>query len=96
MNVLGLALFLCGAGLFSVLLSRTTHPSENIVRPGDGFYIHTVFEKRLAIRKSPTAGYEGLVLLARGHTVTFAVGYGTNKTNYNDTAGLYARLVWHR
>lgn len=43
----------------------------------------------------PTAGYEGLVSLESGDTVTFAVGYGTNKTNYNDTTGLYARLVWH-
>ncbi len=43
----------------------------------------------------PTASYEGLVKLERGDTVIFAVGYGKNKTNYNDTTGLYARLVWH-
>jgi hypothetical protein len=45
--------------------------------------------------KHPTASYEDLVRLERGDTIVFAVGYGNNKTNYNDTTGLYARLVWH-
>jgi hypothetical protein len=41
----------------------------------------------------PTASYDGSVLLKAHDTVTFAVGYGENKTNYNDTTGLFARLV---
>ena len=41
----------------------------------------------------PTASYEGSAQLAAHDTVTFAVGYGENKTNFNDTTGLFARLV---
>jgi len=41
----------------------------------------------------PTASYEGVVQLAAQDTITFAVGYGKNKTHYNDTTGLAARLI---
>jgi hypothetical protein len=42
---------------------------------------------------NPTADYSGQVDLKAGDTVTFAVGYGKNKTNYGDTTGLFARVV---
>jgi len=42
---------------------------------------------------SPTAAYSGEVMLQANDTVTFAVGYGKNKTNYCDTTGLFARVV---
>jgi hypothetical protein len=41
----------------------------------------------------PAASYEGSVRLAGHDTITFAVGYGQNKTNYNDTTGLFAQLI---
>ena len=41
----------------------------------------------------PTASYQASVQLKAHDTVTFAVGYGQNMTNYNDTTGLFARLV---
>jgi len=41
----------------------------------------------------PTASYKETVRLAAGDAVTFAIGYGENKTNYGDTTGLFARLV---
>jgi hypothetical protein len=42
---------------------------------------------------SPTAVYSGQVELKANDTVTFAVGYGKNKTNYCDTTGLFAQVV---
>jgi hypothetical protein len=42
---------------------------------------------------TPTAHYEGKVKLAANDTVTFAVGYGKNKTNSCDTTGLFAHMV---
>jgi hypothetical protein len=42
---------------------------------------------------SPTANYEGQANLAANDTVTFAVGYGKNKTNSCDTTGLFAKVV---
>jgi len=42
---------------------------------------------------SPTATYEGQVTLKRGDMLTFAVGYGRNKTNYGDTTGLIVHLT---
>lgn len=42
---------------------------------------------------NPTASYSGQVNLKAGDTLTFAVGYGKNKTNYGDTTGLFARVV---
>jgi hypothetical protein len=41
---------------------------------------------------SPTASYSGKIVLNANDTVTFAVGYGKNKTNYGDTTGLFARV----
>jgi hypothetical protein len=41
----------------------------------------------------PTAEYAGEVQLAINDTVTFAVGYGKNKTNSCDTTGLFAQIV---
>jgi hypothetical protein len=42
---------------------------------------------------SPKANYSGQVELKANDTLTFAVGYGKNKTNYGDTTGLFARVV---
>jgi hypothetical protein len=42
---------------------------------------------------SPTANYSGHVELKANDTVTFAVGYGKNKTNSGDTTGLFAQVV---
>jgi len=42
---------------------------------------------------SPTAAYSGQIEMKANDTVTFAVGYGKNKTNSGDTTGLFARLV---
>lgn len=42
---------------------------------------------------SPTAAYSGQIKMKANDTVTFAVGYGKNKTNSGDTTGLFARIV---
>jgi len=42
---------------------------------------------------SPTAAYSGRVKLKANDTLTFAVGYGRNKTNFCDTTGLFAQVV---
>jgi hypothetical protein len=42
---------------------------------------------------SPTAAYSGQIEMKANDIVTFAVGYGKNKTNSGDTTGLFARLV---
>jgi len=42
---------------------------------------------------SPTASYSGQIEMKANDTVTFAVGYGKNKTNSGDTTGLFARAV---
>jgi hypothetical protein len=43
---------------------------------------------------SPTADYQGTVTLQAGDVLTFAVGYGTDMTDYNDTTGLTAHIVF--
>ncbi len=43
---------------------------------------------------SPTAAYSGQIDLKANDTITFACGYGKNKTNYSDTTGLFAQVVW--
>ena len=42
---------------------------------------------------SPTAAYSGQIDLKANDTITFACGYGKNKTNYGDTTGLFAQVV---
>jgi hypothetical protein len=42
---------------------------------------------------SPSAAYSGQIKMKANDTVTFAVGYGKNKTNSGDTTGLFARVV---
>jgi hypothetical protein len=42
---------------------------------------------------SPTAEYSGEVAMKAEETLTFAVGYGKNKTHYGDTTGLFAKVV---
>jgi len=42
---------------------------------------------------NPTARYSGQIELKAGDTITFACGYGKNKTHYADTTGLFARVV---
>jgi len=43
--------------------------------------------------KNPRAAYSGQVELKVNDIITFAVGYGKNKTNYGDTTGLFAQVV---
>ncbi|MGH9544912.1 MAG: hypothetical protein ACRD23_06820 [Terriglobales bacterium] len=43
---------------------------------------------------NPSAVYSGQVDLEANETVTFAVGYGKNKTNFGDTTGLFAQVAW--
>jgi hypothetical protein len=42
---------------------------------------------------SPTAQFSGQLEMRANDTVTFAVGYGKNKTNSGDTTGLFAQVV---
>jgi hypothetical protein len=42
---------------------------------------------------SPTAAYSSQIEMKASDTVTFAVGYGKNKTNSGDTTGLFARVI---
>ncbi len=42
---------------------------------------------------SPTAAYSDKLTLKKGDVVTFAVGYGKNKTNFGDTTGLFVHIV---
>ena len=42
---------------------------------------------------NPTASYSGQVELKANDTVTFAIGYGKDKTNSGDTTGLFAHVV---
>jgi len=42
---------------------------------------------------NPRAEYSGQIQLKAKDKVTFAVGYGENKTNYGDTTGLSVRIV---
>jgi hypothetical protein len=42
----------------------------------------------------PRATWAGTVPLARADVVTFAVGYGSNRTHFNDTTALRARVRW--
>ncbi len=42
---------------------------------------------------NPAASYSGSVPLKAGDIITFAVGYGRNKTHYNDTTGLSAEIT---
>ena len=42
---------------------------------------------------NPTAQYSDRIELKAGDIVTFACGYGKNKTHYGDTTGLFARIV---
>ena len=41
----------------------------------------------------PDASYSGTIRLKAKDTLTFAVGYGKNKTHFNDTTGLFARVI---
>jgi hypothetical protein len=42
---------------------------------------------------SPATSYSGQIEMVARDTVTFACGYGSNKTHFSDTTGLFARLV---
>ena len=41
----------------------------------------------------PTAEYSGQIKMKANDTITFAVGYGKDKTNSGDTTGLFAEVV---
>jgi hypothetical protein len=57
----------------------------------DGYGGDPIFHKIEG--SNPTAEYSGMVTLKTNDTITFAIGYGKNKTNYGDTTGLFARIV---
>jgi hypothetical protein len=42
---------------------------------------------------NPTAEYSDKITLKANDTITFAIGYGKNKTNSGDTTGLFVRIV---
>ncbi|HMH12655.1 MAG TPA: hypothetical protein VK578_06065 [Edaphobacter sp.] len=42
---------------------------------------------------NPTAEYSEQIKMKANDTITFAVGYGKNKTNYGDTTGLFAQVI---
>jgi hypothetical protein len=42
---------------------------------------------------SPKAEYSGKVAMKADETLTFAVGYGKNKTHFGDTTGLFAKVT---
>lgn len=42
---------------------------------------------------SPTAAYSGRIELKANDSVTFACGYGKNRTHFSDTTGLFAKVV---
>jgi hypothetical protein len=48
---------------------------------------------RMVQGANPTAHYSGQIRMNANDTVTFAVGYGKNKTNSGDTTGLFARVI---
>lgn len=41
---------------------------------------------------TPSAEYAATITLKTGDTITFAVGYGKNKTHFNDTTGLIVSI----
>jgi hypothetical protein len=57
----------------------------------DGYGGDPAFRKVEGAR--PTAAYSGQIEMKANDSVTFAVGYGKNKTNSGDTTGLFARVV---
>jgi len=57
----------------------------------DGYGGDPAFHK--AQGASPTAEYSGQIKMKADDTITFAVGYGKNKTNSGDTTGLFARII---
>ena len=42
---------------------------------------------------NPAAEYSGQIVLQESDTITFACGYGANKTHFSDTTGLQATFV---
>lgn len=83
------------AGVHFGLSTTDVHVLHNgtslFVADIDGYGGDPTFHK--VQRSSPAAAYSGQVDLKAGDTVTFAVGYGKNKTNFGDTTGLFARVA---
>ncbi len=42
---------------------------------------------------NPAAEYSGQIVMQENDTITFACGYGANKTHFSDTTGLQARIA---
>ena len=42
---------------------------------------------------NPAASFDKSIRLQSGDIITFAVGYGTNKTHFGDTSGLSAKIT---
>ena len=72
-----------------VLLNAQSLFSDNINGYGGDSLFHAIQGLR------PLVTYEGTIDLQQNDSLTFAVGYGPNKTNFNDTTGLliYLELI---
>jgi hypothetical protein len=55
---------------------------------GGGYYPYAAWNA------SPRVAWAGAAVLDRGDVVTFAVGYGPNRTHFNDTTALRTRVRW--
>jgi hypothetical protein len=72
-----------------VLLNAQSLFSDNINGYGGDSLFHAI------VGPHPTSTYKGILQLQQNDELTFAVGYGSDGTNYNDTTGLliYIELV---
>jgi hypothetical protein len=72
-----------------VLLNAQSLFSDNINGYGGDSLFHAV------VGPHPSSTYKGILQLQQNDVLTFAVGYGSDGTNYNDTTGLliYLELV---
>ena len=82
-------------GVHFGLSSTDVHVLHNAESPFDAFIDgyggDTAFHKIEGAH--PSASYSGQLQMAAKDTITFACGYGRNKTHFSDTTGLFARLV---
>ena len=58
----------------------------------DGYGGDPAFHK--LVGSHATAAYSGRIEMKANDTITFAVGYGKNQTNFGDTTGLFAQISW--
>src|SRR5262249_55564995 len=78
-------------GLSSTDVHILSNGTQVFVADIDGYGGDSAFHKVEGVR--PTAAYSGTLELETGDIVTFAVGYGKNKTNFCDTTGLFIHIL---